>query len=348
MSKRWDRLKSYFFEPGRWIGKIRPTWDKLREHLPGRHVVIPTLILVWILSGIFIISPADNGAVYRWGRLVRIVEPGPHYHWPWPIERMRSCVVEHVRRYEINFSLQAGEVPGLPPLIHENAFLLTVDEQLAALSAVVQARVMSVEDYVSNVSAPEQTLYNAAQATLSAVMARYPLETVLTDGKRKIEQETLTGLQTLLDRYKCGLRIVAVKLTHARPPAPVEASFGKITQAREQQRQILADAAAYKNKTLPMAQGQADQMVQTAEAYKVRQINQAKGDAAGFLARMDAYQQARAVTRKRLYLDAVATIAGQAFKVMLPSDDLSILPTLPLDKLIPLADQPPITEQEFE
>jgi hypothetical protein len=41
-------------------------------------------------------------------------------------------------------------------------------------------------------------------------------------------------------------------------------------------------------------------------------------------------------------------IAGQAFKVVLPSADLSILPTLPLDKLIPLADRSPKVKQESE
>jgi membrane protease subunit HflK len=76
---------------------------------------------------------------------------------------------------------------------------------------------------------------------------------------------------------------VTVKLTHARPPAPVRASFGKIAQAREQQRQAEVDAEAYENKKLPIAHGQADQMVQAAEAYKARQINQAQGDTDGFL-----------------------------------------------------------------
>lgn len=346
MSKRWDRLKSYCVEPWNRVGRIRPAVAKLRARLPGRHVVIPALFLIWLLSGIFIISPADLGAVYRWGRLERIVEPGPHYHMPWPIEKMRACAVEHARRFEINFNPQARDEPDPPPLIHENAFLLTADEQLAALSVVVQARVDEVEAYLSHVDAPDQTVFDAAQAALSAVVARYPLESVLMDGKRRIEQETLAALQTLLDRYKSGLSVVAVKLTHASPPEPVQAAFGKIAQAREQQRQTVVEAAAYENKILPLAQSQAEQMVQMAEAYKARTINQAKGDADGFLARLAAYQQAPVVTRKRLYLDTMAAIAGQSFKVVMPSADPSILPTLPLDKLIPLADRPPMPEQE--
>ena len=348
MSKHWDRLKSYCVELCHWAGRIRPTVAKLRARCPGRHVVIPALILIWVLSGIFIISPADLGAVYRWGRLERIVEPGPHYHLPWPIERMRACVVEHVRRYEIKFNPQAEEVFGPPPLNHENAFLLTADEQLAAFRVVVQARVDSVEAYLSNVDAPDQTVFDAAQAALSAVVARYPLETVLMDGKRRIEQETLAAVQTLLNRYKCGLKVVAVKLTHTSPPEPVQTSFRKMAQALEQQRQTVVEAAAYENKTLPMAKSQAEEMEQTAEAYKAQTINKAKGDADGFLARLAAYQQARAVTRKRLYLDTMAAIAGQSFKVVMPSSDPSILPTLPLDKLIPLADRPPMPKQESE
>jgi membrane protease subunit HflK len=348
MAERSNRLKLFFYETRRRIERMIVAMGKLRHWLPGRHVVIPTLILIWIISGIFTVSPADLGAVYRWGRLDRIVEPGPHYRLPWPMERMRACAVEHVRRFEINFYPQTGDGQGLSPVTNGNAWLLTVDEQLAALSIVVQTRVSSVEDYFSQVNDPDQTVYNAAQASLSTVVAQYSLETVLTDGKFKIEKETLAALQTLLDRYKCGLQVVAVKLTVTRPPMPVQKAFADMTQAREAQRQAIINAAAYENKALPLAQGQAEQIVQAAEAYKIRQINQAQGDAHRFLARLDAYQQAPTVTRKRLYLNAMAHIAGQSFKVVLPSADPSILPTLPLDKFIPLAGHTPMPQQESE
>ena len=348
MTERSNQLKLFFYKIRRRSERVIPVLGKLRRQLPGRHVVIPSLILIYILSGIVTVSPADLGVVYRWGRLDRIVEPGLHYHMPWPIEQMRACAVEQVQRYQINFNPKAKDEQGTSPAAHENSWLLTVDEQLAALSIVVQTRVKSIEAYVSQVSDPEQTVYNAAQAALSTVAAQYPLETVLTNGKSKIEKETLAALQMLLDRYNCGLNAVAVKLTYARPPEPVQTAFADMAQAREQQQQAMIDAMAYENKTLPLSQGQAEQILQSAEAYKTRQINQARGDTHRFLARLEAYRQAPAVTRKRLYLESMAHISDQAVKVVLPSADATILPTLSLDKFIPLAAPGPMPQQETE
>jgi len=342
MSERWDRLKSFLAECGRQTGKTVGVMGKLHRWMPRRHVLIPVLIAVWVLSGIFIVAPSDQGVVLRWGRLVRIAEPGLHYHWPWPIEKIRAYPVERVQRIIVD---------GLPPIsdnISSTKWLLTADRQLVEISAVAQTRIASVQDYVSHLKAPRQIVADAARAALNAVVAQHPLQAVLTDGKSVIEQQVAAALRDILDKYGCGLRVVAVNLTAARPPAPVQDAFADMARARALQRQALAEATAYANKLLPLAHGQAEQMRQTAETYKTRQINQAQGDAERFLARLEAYRQAPAVTRKRIYLDAMAEIAGQAATVLLPTADSAVLPTLPLDKLMPLVDRVPIAAQESE
>ncbi len=342
MSERWDRLKSFLTVCGRQTGKTVGALGALRRWIPGRHVLIPALVLVWILSGIFIVAPDEQGVVLRWGRLARIAEPGLHYHWPRPIERVRAYAAARVQRLVVD---------GLPP-VSGNAlsptWLLTADRQLVELTAVAQTRIVSVQDYVSHLKAPQQTIADAAQAALNAVIAQHSLQAVLTDGKSVIEQQVAETLRETLDRYGSGLHVVAVNLIAARPPGPVQDAFADMARVAALQRQTLAEATAYASQLIALAHGQAEQMRQTAETYKTRQVNQARGNAERFLARLDAYRQAPEVTRKRIYLDAMAEIAGQAATVVLPSADPGVLPTLPLDKWIPLVDRVPTVARESE
>ena len=70
--------------------------------------VNPWLILVvvlglYLLSGLFIVAPAERGVILRFGRAVRDTGPGPHYHIPWPVEQVWKVPVTQVRKAEIGF-----------------------------------------------------------------------------------------------------------------------------------------------------------------------------------------------------------------------------------------------------
>jgi len=48
--------------------------------------IIPAVVLLWFLSGIYIVRPDEQGVVRMFGKAVRVTQPGPHYHLPNPIE----------------------------------------------------------------------------------------------------------------------------------------------------------------------------------------------------------------------------------------------------------------------
>jgi len=95
-------------------------------------------------------------------------------------------------------------------------------------------------------------------------------------------------------------------------------------------------AQAYANRIVPAAQGRASSIEQDAEAYKARVVDIAQGQATRFLEVAAAYQRAPAVTRERLYLEAMETVLGRANKVIVdtkPGAGGNLL-YLPLDKLM--------------
>ena len=104
---------------------------------------------------------------------------------------------------------------------------------------------------------------------------------------------------------------------------------------------------------IPKAQGTSARLREEAEGYKARVIAQADGDAQRFSSVLTEYQKAPAVTRDRMYIDAMQQVYSNVSKVMVDTRNNSNLLYLPLDKLlqqtapaVPTAATPPATVTE--
>ena len=131
-------------EPSYDGGGKGPDYDKLSDafkRLP--HLSTPSggkvkwillaLVGVWLLSGIYIVNPDEEGVVLRFGKYVRTVGAGPHYALPFPIETVYKPKVTQVQRVEVGFrsvaqgrTFQQGANRSLP----EEASMLTGDENI--------------------------------------------------------------------------------------------------------------------------------------------------------------------------------------------------------------------------
>jgi len=140
-------------------------------------------------------------------------------------------------------------------------------------------------------------------------------------------------LQEILDRYKIGVQVLAVQLQNVHPPQEVSDAFKDVASAREDKSRIINEAEAYRNELLPKARGAAAALENEAEAYKETRIRGAEGESARFLALLAEYEQARDITKKRMYLEAMEEILSRPGmeKLVLPSEAAGrTLPLLPL------------------
>ena len=77
-------------------------------------------------------------------------------------------------------------------------------------------------------------------------------------------------------------------------------------------------------------------MVEQAEAYRAQAVNNAQGEAARFNSVYDEYVKAPEVTRRRMYLETMEKVLGQANKVLIDGQaGQGVVPYLPLDRLRP-------------
>jgi len=306
-----------------------------KQWIPWFKWAIPILLVLWLLSGIYIVGPDEQGVVRRFGKVVRTVEPGPHYRLPSPIEKVDKPKIQQVRRVEIGFETISTGTPARYSFHPEESLMLTGDEQIIDAQIIVQYKIKDPADYlfnVRNLEGSQGTIKDAAEVALRQVVGKRPIDDVLIEEKLQVELDILALLQEIVDGYESGIRIIEVKLQTVRPPKEVASSFDDVVSAKEDKSKLIQQAEGYKEDIIPKARGQARSIVLAAEAYKEEKIKRAQGDVAKFLAVLKEYEKAKEVTRKRLYLETMEKVLPNIRKFIIDSESGDgLLKLLPLE-----------------
>ncbi|MBI4514220.1 MAG: FtsH protease activity modulator HflK [Deltaproteobacteria bacterium] len=325
---------------------VTQAWEDFRRRFAGGGrgrfnpwLIVAIALLLYALSGVFIVAPDERGVVLRFGRVVREADPGPGYHLPWPIETVLKPSVTQVRKAEFGFrTVDAG-----PPARYRDedveALMLTGDENIVKLQFIVQYKVKpearGATDFLFNVRDPQETVRDAAEAAMREIVGRNNIDNALTEGKERIQEDAQLLLQEILDRYRLGLEVVTLKLQDVDPPDQVSDAFKDVISAQQDKERLINEATGYANDVVPKARGQAAQLLNEAEGYKAAKLQDAAGAAQRFTALHDEYSKAKEVTRQRLYLETMEEVLGRMNKILL--DDLAgkqVVPYLPLDQVL--------------
>ena len=141
-------------------------------------------------------------------------------------------------------------------------------------------------------------------------------------------------LQKILDRYKTGITISRVTMQDAQAPEEVQAAFADAVKAGQDRERQINEGQSYFNDVVPKAKGTSARLLQEGEGYRQSVIANAEGEASRFSQIVTEYSKAPAVTRQRLYLDAMQQVLANSSKVVVDQKNGSNLLYLPLDKLM--------------
>lgn len=303
----------------------------IRQFGNGPLVLIVLVVAVWIASGFYIVDAASRGVVFRFGKVVEKTEPGPRWHFPYPIESAEVVNVSGVRTVEIGYRNDVRSK------IAKESLMLTDDENIVDVQFAVQYVLKDPEAYLLKNRSPDDTVRQAAESAIREIVGKSRMDRVLYEGRAEITALARKLMQEILDRYDTGISINQVTMQNAQPPAEVQAAFAdavKASQDRERQRN---EGEAYFNDVVPKAEGTAARLRQEAEAYKQRVIATSEGDASRFKQVVAEYSKAPGVTRDRLYLDMMQQVLSNTSKVIVDQKNGSNLLFLPLDKILQMS-----------
>ncbi len=294
---------------------------------PGFFLVIVVLLGLYLASSTFFtVDRSEVGVVQRFGKYNRLAQPGLNFKLPSGIEKVTKVNVRTPETEE--FGVKAAESAGAYGNASESSLMLTGDLNVAVVPWIVQYRRADPRAYLFNVKDVTSLLRNMAEATMRTVVGDRSINEVITE-RAAIAQAARDMLQAELDNAVAGIAIVNIEMKRTNVPEPVQASFNEVNQAIQEKEQTIYKAKEEYNKAVPLARGEAQRVIKDAEGYAIDRVNRAQGDAAKFLAVYEAYDQARDVTRKRMYLETMMDVLPKiGAKYILDADQDNVLPLL--------------------
>lgn len=280
--------------------------------LPGLLAII--VLAIWAASGFYLVDQSERGVVLRFGKFEQIVNPGLQWNPP-IIDDVRMVNVTGVRS------------------VSQTKSMLTRDENIVKVDISAQYQVADPRDYVLNVRTPDLSIENALDSALRQVVGGTDMDEILTSGRALLADTVSTRLQTYLDSYGLGVRILAINIESTSAPDAVQDAFDDVIKAREDRQRLINDAIGYANAIIPEAQGQAQRLIEQAQGYRESVVAKAQGESNRFNSLLTEYRQAPQVMRDRMYLDTMTEVLSNTSKVLIDINKSSPLMVLPLDKL---------------
>lgn len=266
-------------------------------------------------SSVYTLDEKERGVILRLGKYERTEGPGLQFKLPLA-ETLMRIETTTVRTVNIEESM------------------LTEDNNIVEVELNVQYRVADPVSFALRIENPRLTLQHAAQSALRHNVGTGSMDDILTSGREATAEEVEVRLQSYLDRYQTGIKLTNVNVKDARPPAQVKASFDDIQAARQDKDRLISEAESYANSVVPEARGKARRLLEEANAYKEQVVARSTGEADRFVALYTEYKKAPAVTRERLYIDAISEVYSNSSKVLVDVEGGNNMMYLPLDQIM--------------
>jgi membrane protease subunit HflK len=281
MDEILDRLRGLFGGGGGGIGR----WAGI-------------VVALWLVLSCFVlITEQQRGVVLRFGQFARVMQPGPNFKLPWPIEKVTKVAATQIKTFS------------------ETVPVLTRDENVVSVEINVQYRVSDAQRYLFGTRDADKVLAQAALSTVREQVGRSTLDTVL-GARSALAVSARTQLQKSLDAYRTGLAVTELNLPNARPPEEVKPAFDDVNSAQQDKERLTSEARAYAAKVVPEARGEASRTRTVSEGYKTATIARATGDAQRFGLLLEEARNAPEVTRKRLWLETVEDVLARNRKIV--------------------------------
>ena len=326
---------------------IRRGQDRLKQALPGGGNASPALfgliglalVALWLFQSIYTVQPDElrRRAALRQAQ-ARAFRAGPAF--PLVADRDGRDTPTPPKSSSRSARCAATPRPGL---------MLSGDQNIVDVKFSVAYQVSDPEAYLFNVSDPDEMVRQIGESAMREAVGRRPAQDIFRDDRQGIADAVRGIIQTTLDEYGAGLAINAISIEDAAPPREVADAFDEVQRAEQDEDRFVEESNQYSNQKLGQARGEAAQIREEAAAYKNRVVQEAEGEAQRFISVYDEYAKAPDVTRERLFIETMEKVLKDSNKVIVEQGSgQGVVPYLPLPELqkrAPASPAEPVREQ---
>lgn len=277
------------------------------------YVIVVSVALLWMCSGLVQVESYQTGAVYRLGRLQeQTLSSGLHMTLPWPFDKTVVYDTETVNSTTIGY-VSSGNNDNTWTGTHgteEYRLLLGGGNELVSINLRLEYRISDLNAYLRACSAPEKLLQAKAYELVTARTIGTDLDALLSVDRSAFASDFKEDLAESIEPYDVGLEVVGVVLESIHPPVDIASIYQSVVGAELKAQQYILEAEAAAAVKIASAERQYDSYVNTAHADSYTKIAAAEAEVAEFMASVDADGKYPDSYRYYKYLKAIGSAYG--------------------------------------
>src|SRR5262245_6692685 len=323
--------------------------EALRSSFGIVKVLMVCLVLLFLVSGFFVVGPQERAMILRLGKPVAqgpaaLLGPGWHFALPYPIDEVVKVPITGIQQvtskvgwYAVTEEQElAGTEPPAGSALNPIAdgYVLTADENIVHTRATVTYHISDPVQFVFNFVNASNAVQNALGNALIYAASRYKVDDLLTRDISGFNELVLSRVRSLVDQQELGVQIEQCSVRSIPPRQPqVKEAFDSVLRADQLREQVLNRARSDVNQTLSKASADAQSRINLAQSDRVRLVNEISSRADQFRQLLPKYRQnpalfvqqrrtetiARSITNveHRIFVSARPDGKPQEFRVLL-------------------------------
>jgi membrane protease subunit HflK len=297
------------------------------------RVGVAICLLIWIVTGTFVVRGDQQAVVRRFGRFVtdesgepKLFGSGLHWELPYPFSQVDRIKLNEAR--SLALAAPPIEVDQLDDILMaadsslESQFL-TGDKNVLHLEMLVHYRIskQNLRQFLTSSESPELRLRALVESIAADLISRSGVDFVHPLGLGELQLRMTQAVREPAARM--GLEIDVVSIDQVTPPIRVKSEFLDVANARADKDRYIQTARSYAEQKAATANAAASQLLDKSESQRRALIESARGQAATVtrmldqIAAADQPVVARKLTMRRLYVEAMEdvlqSVAGKVF-----------------------------------
>ncbi len=259
-------------------------------------VAMVLLVIVFIGSGFFKVSPQERAVVLRLGKPRgagndALLGPGLHFALPYPIDEVRRIPYSQLMQVKSTvgwylttaLAEEMDQEGGGSPSFNPNAdgYVITADQNIVHSRATLTYRIEDPIRYEFEFNNASNTVQNDLNNALLYAAARFKVDDMLTRDMVRFQDVVRQHVTELARSQNLGI-IVEQLNVQTKPPLFLKAAFDGVLAAQSSRDKTYNESLSYQNEVVSKAEAESSGRLNTAQSDKVRLVESVKAEAQRF------------------------------------------------------------------
>lgn len=346
--------------------KVSDTWFYREFETRFKWLILAQCVVLVLSTCVVFIDAGEQGLLEHFGKPVAgrsPLEPGAHFKWPWPVDRVYRFRTEQIQSFEIGSVLtpeeqrfEQQERVVLWTVAHtkeqEDNFLVanrvqnysadtnsapnkrTPPVSLLTGSIPIQFQITNLVAWAYNNEDAPSLMQDLARREIVRFFVSADMNDLMSHGRLEASEALRQRIQEEADQHQLGAKVISVGLQDMHPPVKVAPDYEKVVSATQTKAAKILAARADDIRTNALAGGVATMLINQAEADKTTRETSAFAQAALFTNQIPAFEAAPEVYAERSYLRTFSRATASARKYLVLTTNTYDVLTLDLQESI--------------